>query len=151
MTEQNLISRKRLVEIADSYIGTPWQHQGRLKGANGGIDCVGLVACIAKESGYDSSDHIHYKRVAENGEIADLLAEKLDRLPDRFDFKPADWILFDSEFTRQPQHIAMIRSGCEGVWQIIHAISGKGVVVNRLDSHASRLIHSAYRVRGIVD
>ena len=31
------------------YIGTPFVHQGRVKGRHGGVDCTGLVVCAAEE------------------------------------------------------------------------------------------------------
>ena len=37
------------VRMARDYLGTPYHHQARLKGH--GIDCVGLVVCVARELG----------------------------------------------------------------------------------------------------
>lgn len=39
-----------LAEIR-TYIGTPWVHQGRLKGK--GVDCIGLVLALAQIAGLD--------------------------------------------------------------------------------------------------
>jgi hypothetical protein len=43
------VTRADVVICARTYLGTPFQHQGRLKGR--GIDCVGLPLCVAEELG----------------------------------------------------------------------------------------------------
>src|SRR5882762_1230801 len=44
-----MVTRAQVVECARSYIGTPWHHQARVKGPQGGIDCAGLVICVGEE------------------------------------------------------------------------------------------------------
>ena len=42
---------ERLAAISEvrSYIGTPWMHQGRIKGV--GVDCIGLTIIMARAAG----------------------------------------------------------------------------------------------------
>lgn len=42
-------TRSEIETCARTYIGTPFQHQGRIKGR--GCDCVGLPYCVAEELG----------------------------------------------------------------------------------------------------
>jgi cell wall-associated NlpC family hydrolase len=43
------LTRKRVVEVAREYIGTPYHHMGRVKGA--GVDCATLLAEVYFEAG----------------------------------------------------------------------------------------------------
>jgi hypothetical protein len=43
------VTRKLVVETARSYENTPFHHLGRVKGT--GVDCVGLVLCVAEDLG----------------------------------------------------------------------------------------------------
>jgi NlpC/P60 family putative phage cell wall peptidase len=44
-----MITRQQIVDCARTYIGTPFRHQGRIKGL--GLDCVGLPLCVARDLG----------------------------------------------------------------------------------------------------
>jgi len=62
------VTREQVIAKAREYIGTPLDHQGRRKGANGRIDCVGVVLCVAEELGIldkdgaplGRNDHLNY-------------------------------------------------------------------------------------------
>jgi cell wall-associated NlpC family hydrolase len=41
--------RADVIRAARAYIGTPFRHQGRLKGV--AVDCAGVVMCVAEELG----------------------------------------------------------------------------------------------------
>lgn len=60
--------RVAIVEEAISWIGTPYHHEGRVKGARGGIDCAMLLAEVYARAGmitpvtvphYPSDWHMH--------------------------------------------------------------------------------------------
>ena len=44
-----------IITAARSFIGTPWKHQGRTRN---GIDCVGLIICVARETGRVSDEKL---------------------------------------------------------------------------------------------
>ena len=44
MTEQE--EREAVIAEARSFIGTPYHHEGRVKGPNGGVDCAQLIALV---------------------------------------------------------------------------------------------------------
>ena len=53
------MDRKKIVEIARQWVGTPFVHRGR---SPGGVDCVGLLRCVADELGYPPYDCAAYSR-----------------------------------------------------------------------------------------
>ncbi len=42
-----MVTGQNIVDVAKTYIGTPFHHLGRIKDV--GIDCVGIIICVAKE------------------------------------------------------------------------------------------------------
>lgn len=50
-----MAKRADIIACARTYIGTPFQHQGRIKGR--AMDCVGLVLCVGKELGLSVPDY----------------------------------------------------------------------------------------------
>ena len=49
MNEKEKVERTRFVQCALTYVGTPYHHMGRIKGA--GVDCATLLICAAEEAG----------------------------------------------------------------------------------------------------
>lgn len=66
------IRRQLIVDKAREYIGVPYKHQGRTKH---GLDCVGLLVAIWRDTGLENDDFNGY---GENANIK-LLTEKLDK------------------------------------------------------------------------
>lgn len=56
------ISRDAIIAAARNWIDTPWRHQGR--DGDRGIDCVGLIVCVAADIGIPIDDLRNYRRVA---------------------------------------------------------------------------------------
>lgn len=48
MTEQQ--GRAEVIRVALEWLGTPWRHQGRVKGKNGGVDCAQFAYCVYSEA-----------------------------------------------------------------------------------------------------
>lgn len=55
---------KEIVDVARTYIGTPWHHAARVKGV--GIDCSGLLIMVSQDLGIPVEDELSY---TENDEI----------------------------------------------------------------------------------
>lgn len=47
-------TRAQIVECARTFLGTPFRHQGRLKGT--ALDCIGLPICVGRELGIQVPD-----------------------------------------------------------------------------------------------
>ena len=53
---------ERIIAEARSWLGVPWRHQGRTRS---GIDCVGLVVCVARALRLSDYDSTGYSRRAQ--------------------------------------------------------------------------------------
>ncbi len=51
---QSSTDAERIIAAARTWVGTPYHHQAQLKGV--GVDCVGLILGVGKESGFMSPD-----------------------------------------------------------------------------------------------
>ena len=51
--------RKQIVATATSYVGTPWRRYGRSKF---GVDCVGLLICVASDLKLGDYENKNYSR-----------------------------------------------------------------------------------------
>lgn len=132
------MATNKIVETAREYIGTPFQHQGRLKGV--GVDCAGLIICVAHDIGYTDYDFTAYSRIPSGGRLEALLLQYLDIIPIN-EAAPGDVYLL--KIDREPQHLAIVSDH-----GIIHSYSGSGgVVEHRLDDKWKARIRMALRFR----
>src|SRR5687767_14104668 len=99
--------RDRIVAAARSWIGTPFAHQGRTRGPNGGVDCVGVVIKVAQELGLSEFDTRGYTAAPDAVEMQRLLEAHLDYVPApaRLNVRPGDVLWFRAP---QPQHLAIV-------------------------------------------
>ena len=135
MTAQNDI-----VTAARNYLGTPFHHQARVKGV--GIDCAGLLVCVARDLGLQHYDVQGYSRVPSGAEFERHLDANLDKISA---IEPGCILLmaFDSD----PQHVAIATS----LTTIIHAhFEVRKCVEHDLDSVWTSRIRSIYRFRGLL-
>ena len=131
-----MITGEDIALAARGWVGTPFRHQGR---GPGGIDCIGLVARVARDL------------ALVDGEV---IGGRLQRLLDDYmlPVAPADRQIGDvalMRFVREPQHVAILdRDG--GRWLIIHAYQRVGACVRHgLDRAWAARIVRLYRFRGI--
>jgi cell wall-associated NlpC family hydrolase len=116
--------RKRAVNEALSWLGTPYHHMGRVKGA--GVDCGMLLAEVFERAGlvehievdYYSSDwHLHHEEEIYLS-IVERFAHKVDREP-----LPGDIVLY--KFGRCVSHGAIVVE-----WPtVIHSYLQMGVIL----------------------
>lgn len=67
------IQRDTVVTVARSWLGTPYHHMGRIKGREGGVDCLTLLAEVYSEAGLiPRPDVPHYPRDFMNHRSAEL-------------------------------------------------------------------------------
>lgn len=116
-------SRDNIVQIAQSYINVPFKHQGRNRR---GLDCVGLLVCVAsylKLSDYDIYD---YSRIPRNFDLLQHIeragAVKISPML----YKHGSFMVFRAR--RLPMHVAIV-SNKNNQRDIIHVYYPRGKVV----------------------
>lgn len=134
------ISRGLVVSTARSYLGTPFHHQGRLKGV--GVDCVGLIVCVLRDLGREVNDSFDYNGHPDSAFLREKLREHFNEIaPDAA--REGDIFLF--RIGRNPQHLAFsMASG-----QIIHTHQGvQRVVETHIGEWRERIV-AAFEIPGI--
>ncbi len=132
-----------IVALARSYIDTPYHHQGRVKGQ--GVDCVGLLVCIAREVGLvgPNWDVTGYSRIPDGVLLMRHLSANLNQVPYEA-MRPGDFICV--AFQKHPQHVGVVGDYRHGGLSIIHAHNPSGKVVEtRLMFTTSMRFVSAFR------
>src|SRR5512134_2863655 len=90
MPPADAVTRLDVVIEARRWLGVPWRHQGR---SRAGIDCVGLIAVVARALGISSYDYTSYGRRAHGQAFVHHFAENMT--PIRVtDALPGDVLLF---------------------------------------------------------
>lgn len=131
------------VEIARSYIDTPFHHQGRVPGV--GLDCVGLVICVARELGKlpPDFDVTGYARQPDGAMLMHHLHEHLIEIPQNC-MMVGDVVCV--AFDKHPQHVGLLGDYLYGGFSIIHAATKhKRVVETRLLFSNTMRFVSAFR------
>ncbi len=128
-----------IIAVARSWLGTPWRHQGRLKGV--AADCGGLIIGVGRELGLLDFDTRAYGRIPDGQRLRALCDEHLASRPVT-DVQPGDVLLM--RFTRHPQHLAIV--GNHGApFSLIHAYADAGACVEHgADPKWRRRIVAAY-------
>ncbi|MBW7990056.1 MAG: hypothetical protein FVQ84_08585 [Planctomycetes bacterium] len=137
------LMRKRIIEKAREYLGTPFYHTGRNKGV--GIDCIGLIAGVCQELNLMGYDNVDYSRSPDGK----MLMKELNKVFEPIDYKntkPGDilvlWFITSHKF---PQHIGFLTE--KG---IIHTHGRVGKVVEHsLDTKWKNRICAAFKIKGI--
>jgi NlpC/P60 family putative phage cell wall peptidase len=119
------MKRADIVAVARTWIGTPFVHQGRIKGL--GCDCVGIPLCVAQELGADDKDgqpmtgkmYASYSPQPEGNYVHRMCQKHLVQKPVR-QMKPGDVISMN--VISAPCHVGIL--GDANGLTIIHAYSG---------------------------
>jgi cell wall-associated NlpC family hydrolase len=143
-----------IATTARSWLDTPYAHLGRLKGH--ACDCVGLVIMVAQELGITEFNTIDYGRDPHPERMRALLLAHLDELELDLDnarkgIHPANLMAGDIVHIRwrnHPRHLGIVLPREGGGFNMIHAFSGAGrVVEHNLDKVWLSIIRSGYRYR----
>lgn len=114
--------------IARSMLGTPWHHQGRLPGV--GLDCIGLVVCIAREMDFFDYDEKDYSRNPRSDHLECRLQQFFVCVP----YPPAPgFVLLYTHPETKRNHVGVGVEGRGGRPAMIHAESfyGHGQVIEQ--------------------
>jgi cell wall-associated NlpC family hydrolase len=138
MTIDELQERQRIIEIALTWMGTPYHHQAAVRGA--GCDCITFIAEVFEEAGivtdiklppYAMQWHLHHSEELYLDHIKKYCGQVYEPIP-------ADIVLY--RFGRTASHGAIYIA--EG--KIIHSAMGQGVTFENSDGMKARL-HGYFR------
>lgn len=134
-----------IIQIAREWLGTPFHHQGRVKGV--GCDCIGLVIGVAEEAGIEISRHDerNYSMLPDGKKLKAALDKYLMPI-DIEDISGGDILLM--KFNKQPQHVGIVVDAHCGGLGIIHCyMKARGVVEHGLDDYWRKKIVACYRFK----
>lgn len=130
-----------VVRVARTWLGTPYHHQGRLKGV--GVDCAGLVIGVAHELGLSDFDISGYAPRPDGASLSRLCAQHMRALT-LDQLCPGDVLLF--KFEAHPGHLGILSASN----QLIHAyLPRRRVIEHGLDSAWWRQLAGQYRLPGV--
>lgn len=135
------ITRQQVVDKAREYLGTPHIHHGRLKGI--GIDCAGLLICIARELGISEKDfnNTNYSPINNGSELLSEVLGKCHEIPNE-DGRPADVVIM--EVFRHPQHCGLLTDV-----GIIHSFNS--VIEHIIDGPWQGRIRRTFVIDAVID
>lgn len=127
----------RIVEVARSYLGTPFAHQGRMPGV--GLDCAGVVIAIARELGMVAPDFdiTGYGRTPDGKSLVGWCREHMTEIP-KAEMRPGDVLCVAWE--NIPHHLAVLVDYKYGGLAIVHSIDQRGKKRGQVVEH--RLVFS---------
>jgi len=112
-----------------------------------GLDCVGVLICVAKEMGLVAADFdvTGYHRQPDGVVLMHHLSEHLERV-EQAAMQPGDIVCV--AFDKHPQHVGIVGDYRHGGLSIIHAASKHGEVVEtRLMFTAAMRFVAAFRFK----
>lgn len=140
------ICRSEISSLAREFLGTPWVHQGRLKGI--GADCGGLIVGVLKEAGYADVDFTNYSRLADGKSLRAKCREYLAK-KSVDDLDEGDVVLMRFDKMSNPHHLGFIAKK-DGRLTLIHIIDpDRGCVEHTLSAHLRRMVVEAYSIPDI--
>lgn len=139
------MTRLEIVRIARTWIGTPYHHQGSVKGA--GADCLGVLRGVWREAfGAEPAAVPAYTHDWSEPQRAERLWSALStymRVKPVADMAAGDVVLFRMRAGGVAKHIGLVtRTGDTAAF--VHAYSGHGVVEGALTSPWARRIVACF-------
>lgn len=154
------ISARKVIEAARSWVGTKFQHQGRVKTIQskidnnhidniGGTDCLGLIIGVAKELNLKNKtgipifmlDNANYAVFVQSNELYEKISEHLYEVS-IMEMKPADIICF--KIQNYIKHVAIFSYKNN----IIHVTEETGKVVEHaLTDYWKKKIAAVFRFK----
>lgn len=128
-----------VIAEARTWLGTPFHHQGRLKGV--GVDCAGVAVGVAHALGLSDFDSRDYGREPFNGLMRATLNAHMDAVDNP---QPGDVLLM--VFLIEEQHVAILTD----TDTMIHSYESAGRCVEHRYSEAWKArTRGAWRFRGL--
>ncbi|EWS52660.1 MULTISPECIES: hypothetical protein [unclassified Methylibium] len=142
------MNRAQVVAAARGWIGTPYQHQQRLKGV--AVDCAGLVIGVARELGIvpPEMDVTGYLRLPDGASLIAYCDQFMTRVP-LIEAMPGDVpvVCHPRSPRRHAAHMGIFGDYPGGL-SLIHA-NGTKVVEHRFDEDTRSRTLQVYRMPGV--
>lgn len=148
-----MVTRADVIRVVRSYVGTPFQHRGRVPGR--GLDCAGVVICAARELGLVSPefDVPPYGTAPDGDGMLDWCDRYMHRVA-REQMQPGDVLVLIAD--RDPQHLGVLTpyERTPGALAIVHAsnslsIMPRRVIETRLLFSRGMQFRAAYALPGV--
>lgn len=145
----------QVVEAARAWLGTRWQHQGRVRGV--GCDCAGLVLEVSRALELHTAEQLAEVEAAvagysrqPDGRLRGLCERLLHETTPEL-MQPGDVLLMRTE--RDPQHLGIAGPyPAPGEMSLIHASAlHRKVVEHRLDAVWRRAVVGVFVLPGVTD
>lgn len=140
----------RIVSVARTWIGTPWEHQGRMKGR--GVDCANMISMTLMEALPQYADRVrelpnNYRRRMDGKLLKAILDENTEFVLTE-ERRKGDIIAFCDEALHDrdvPRHLTFVEERTEKTTFVIDPTE-RGVRRHRLNLYWIERIHSVWRV-----
>lgn len=149
-------TERRLAAIAElrTWVGTPFRHQGRMKGS--GVDCIGMALAAAEAAGAitpeQKAEIPPYGRLPRREEsvITNFCNRNLTKI-DAQTAKPLDLILVT--MGAYPMHIGILtdfqgKGSMEAPFGLIHSMASPGWVAEHIFYPKNWAVRGYYRFKG---
>lgn len=143
--------RETVVAAARELIGTPYLHQGRTPGEQGGLDCIGVPVVLARLLGIKplSWDVNGYRRVPDGHTLMRRIRQELADEVGPDEMAPGDVAVFD--WGQFPHHVGMLADYRHGGLSLIHADNVmRKVIEQRLVLKPPIRFVAAFRFPGVI-
>lgn len=137
-----MTTRSEIIAAARAWVGTPFRHQGRVKGEF--VDCAGLIVGVARDLNLAEYEEIPYGIVPRPRVMEGVLDVYLDRIAAG---SPGDvfWMRDLDKPHSQPRHVGIYTGPT-----IVHADSRFGACVEHgFDERHRAAVVRWYRFRGV--
>ena len=143
--DKTIITPDAVIAAARTYLNVRWHHQGR---SRAGIDCLGLLICVAHDLGLTEFDVTGYG-LHPNGDLTKGLQEQCIALPKGTPF--AAGLVAEMRMETDPQHVGLIVPYHAGGFGLLHALSQfpRRVVEHRIDATWRSRILNLYALPGV--
>ncbi|MGA7675140.1 MAG: NlpC/P60 family protein [Rhizomicrobium sp.] len=140
-------SQADIVQVARSWIGTPYVHQASVKGA--GCDCLGLLRGVWRELGGEEAEtpppySPDWAEAQAKETLRDALARHLQQI-DIKDIAPGDVALFRMAARGPAKHCAIVAEKNDAL-SLIHARQNKRVSEEAFSAPWRRKLAYAFRI-----
>lgn len=139
-------TRQQVIEVARSWLGVPYRHQGRTKSY---VDCIGLIVGIGADLGETIEAPLDYTNSPSGQMLMERSRVQFREVTDRKEPVPGDIMALWGWNRHEPQHFA-ICSHFGSRPTMIHAFSKRGQVVEHgIDPFWEKRLMALFTFKGM--